>query len=1234
MSRIISLRGIGGSLEEFVIKSPCVVFPCRPAHARLSAWTHPSFAPRNILRRLRMRGLELRIPFRNKSVGITLLSWLHVHVICVAFLVSLISASLPTTGHGAQSSSSTPGAAKAKATPTDVLNLDQLKAKRASIETMEALDESVKKAALGFLKQAIQSKTTADQIDQETKGLLDKLKSAPARVKKLQEEAKRPLPSPDISRLSPGTDLAQVEQKAHQEELNLVLAKTTLGKWEAELEEERNLPQQFRLETTKTNQQLLEIGEELKKAAPPGEHPLLTDARRTSLLAEKRRCEALLKSHQNRLAHHEGLLALLTAERDAASREVASREALVKSWQAQVMKLRQDQATQARTEAEAAKKEAPGLQEPIQKELDINIKLSQDLERLTREQAALAPKLENQKKRLQELEEEFALNRKRVETSVLTQALSLTLREQRQALPSLSQYRRDSMKRHQELSEVGEAAMDVEKQLRALTHVDAEIDRIFRTLGPLPPRDAASAKGKIETLLLDRRGLLEKLESSYRRYVKDLQTLEFTEQQLVLRAGEYADFLDAHLLWIRSSRLIRGNDIANLPKAVFWAINPMNWFRMMQDLGEGMLRSPGSWVFGLLLTALLFAGRPRVKGELGKIALAAREVEKATAGLTLKALGMTVYLALALPFLMGFIGDQLSSAHEADDFSRAVGGGLLLAAKTLAVTAFLYHFCRRDGLAEVHFAWPEEARRSLRHNILWVTQLLIPLSFIVGMAEMEGNVLYYNSLGRFASIAALLGIAVFFVRVLRPSGAIGSFFLQRHSQDWVFRLRHLWYLALVGTPIVLAGLAAAGYHYTASVLQVRHNATLLLILCLSLAHGLVMKWISSAKRRLAHPGSQGVAQESEDRTGSRQGQGAETNRKAESAPADEKRISELDQRSRTLVNIVTLVLGFFCLWAIWAPVLPALKLAGGTPLWTYATEVDGVKKSLPITLAHLVTAIVAAGLTVAAARNLPGVLELLLLNRLPLDAGARYAIHTLLRYAITAIGILVTFGALGLRWSSIQWLVAALSVGLGFGLQEIVANFVCGLIILFERPFRVGDVVTIGDQTGKVTRIQIRATTVTDWDRRELIVPNKEFITGKLINWSLSDSITRVVIPVGVAYGSDTLETEKLLLKIARENLMVLSQPEPSALFLGFGDNSLNFELRVFVRGLDNRLPVIHHSHLAIEREFRKAGINIAFPQRDIHLDTSGHLELRLVRNPKEPGQSQGNPDPSSSPGQ
>ncbi len=1139
-------------------------------------------------------------------------SRLRVRVTCIIILLTLFFLfPLPLT-HAAPTSSSAPAAAKAKKTPADVLNLEQLKAKRSSIEALEGLDDPVKKAALGYLDRAIQSKTATEVIEQDTKDLLDKVKNAPDRIKKLQAELKRPLSSPDASRFSAGMDLSMVEQKAHQEDLNLVLAKAALGKWESELEEERNSPQRIRLETTQTNQQVLEIGETLKQAPPQGEHPLVTDARRTFLLAEKRRWDALLKWQQDRLTHHEMLLPLLTAERDAASRAVAQSEGLVKSWQAQAMKFTQDQATQARQDAEAAKKEASSLA-PVQKELEVNVKFSQDLERLTQRQASLVTRLESQKKRLQELEEEFALTRKRVETSVLTQALSFTLREQRQALPSLSQYRRDSLKRHQELAEVSEAEMDAEKQLKALTHVDAETDRILRSLGLLSPRDAASAKAKIENLLLDRRGLLEKLESSYRRYVKDLQTLEFTEQQLVSRAGEYADFLDAHLLWIRSSRLIRGTDIANLPKAVLWAINPLNWFRVLEALGQGALQNPSSWVVGLLLTALLFAGRLRAKRELSKIALESSDVEKATAWLTLKALGISVYLALSLPFLMSFLGYQLSSAHEADDFSRAVGGGLLLAARTLAVTAFLYHFCRRDGLAEAHFAWPEEAQRSLRHNVLWVTQLLVPLAFVIGMTAAEGNVLYYNSLGRFASIAALLTLAVFFVRLLRVSGAIGSFLRARHSQNWVFRLRYLWYLYLVGTPIVLAGLAAAGYHYTTGVLQVRHHATLLLILCLSLGHGLVMKWIAIARRRLAAPGDQTPAQQENSQDDSRQAETPGANRNAERAPTDEKRIRDLDQRSRTLVNIVTLVLGFFFLWAIWAPVLPALKLAGGTQLWSYATEVDGVKQSVPITLAHLVTSLVTVGLTVAAARNLPGVLELLLLNRLPLDTGARYAQHTLLRYAITAVGILVTFGALGLRWSSIQWLVAALSVGLGFGLQEIVANFICGLIILFERPFRVGDVVTIGDQTGKVTRIQIRATTITDWDRRELIVPNKEFITGKLINWSLSDPITRVVVPVGVAYGSDTQATEKLLLKIARENLMVLSQPEPSAFFLGFGDNSLNFELRVFVRGLEYRLPVVHHLHLAIEREFRNAGINIAFPQRDIHLDTTGPLEVHVV---------------------
>jgi potassium efflux system protein len=258
-------------------------------------------------------------------------------------------------------------------------------------------------------------------------------------------------------------------------------------------------------------------------------------------------------------------------------------------------------------------------------------------------------------------------------------------------------------------------------------------------------------------------------------------------------------------------------------------------------------------------------------------------------------------------------------------------------------------------------------------------------------------------------------------------------------------------------------------------------------------------------------------------------------------------------------------------------------------------------------------AAILAAVTFVAARNLPGVLEITILKQLPMDAGARHALTTLCRYAIVGLGTILTFNTLGIRWSSLQWLVAALGVGLGFGLQEIVANFVSGLIVLFERPYRVGDFVTVGQVNGTVTRIRIRATTVRDLERRELIVPNKNFITGELINWSLSDKILRITINVGVAYGSDTALAEELLLKVAKENPEVLNEPEPSALFLEFGDNSLNFELRVYIDDPMKRFRVSHQLHRAIDDEFRRSGIVIAFPQRDVHLDQIGRLEVNVV---------------------
>ncbi|HSN72687.1 MAG TPA: mechanosensitive ion channel domain-containing protein, partial [Steroidobacteraceae bacterium] len=229
--------------------------------------------------------------------------------------------------------------------------------------------------------------------------------------------------------------------------------------------------------------------------------------------------------------------------------------------------------------------------------------------------------------------------------------------------------------------------------------------------------------------------------------------------------------------------------------------------------------------------------------------------------------------------------------------------------------------------------------------------------------------------------------------------------------------------------------------------------------------------------------------------------------------------------------------------------------------------------------------------------------------------GGRYAVVTLVRYAVLVAGVMMAFSVLDIGWSKLQWMAAGLSVGLGFGLQETVANFIAGLMLLTEGQVRVGDVISVGDKTGVVSRIQMRATTVKDFDGREVIIPNKELVTTQVTNWTLSDANRRIQVGVGVAYGSDTDQVEKLLLDAADSVPWLLRDPAPRVVFEQFADNSLNFRLYVWIDSGQRVLDTIHELHRRIDQRFREHGIEIAFPQRDVHLDT-GPLTVQLVTEP------------------
>ena len=236
------------------------------------------------------------------------------------------------------------------------------------------------------------------------------------------------------------------------------------------------------------------------------------------------------------------------------------------------------------------------------------------------------------------------------------------------------------------------------------------------------------------------------------------------------------------------------------------------------------------------------------------------------------------------------------------------------------------------------------------------------------------------------------------------------------------------------------------------------------------------------------------------------------------------------------------------------------------------------------------------------------------LRRRQVELGARLSMARLVHYVLILVGFMIALSALGFDLKNITILGGALGIGIGFGLQTVVSNFVCGLILLFERPLKVGDVIELGDQRGRVKKLGLRATVVQTFDQAEVVVPNTDLISNQVTNWTLADRRMRLTIPVGVAYGSDITLVMNSLTEIAQENSLVLKEPAPQVLFSALGASSLDFEFRIWLADFSDRRQVQSEILVEIDRRFRELEIEIPFPQRDVHfrsLDQSAAAALQ-----------------------
>ena len=1006
------------------------------------------------------------------------------------------------------------------------------------------------------------------------------------------EKAQPPLPQ----------DLTVLEQKKIELE-------QLIERYQAELklaieEPQRRQARRLKLPSliSAAQSRLAEVQVQLTTDAPESENQLLTRARMVELRSEKQHLQQqqeLYRVERDSYQATEGNLSLRESLAERALQEASQQlEMVVQS----IGRLREEETERRLRESEDALDSSP---EELDAMATYNLKLTERLVKTTGDLKDIKSLRVEGQRAVQQIEVEFEMMQSRVKAVGLTYEFGAMLRRNKSELMT-----RPPPLRYEDVDanlQDGQLRKFRWQDERAkLSDLPAELDKELSAM-ELTDKRRGEIRPAAKSLLESRRSVLEELEDAEVTLLGDLGDIKSLQQQHLTKSREYAEFLDERILWVRSEPALgiadeKGvTDLDVASEGLVWFLDPGNWKSVSQSIiRSAQLRLPIAALIMIGLLSLVL-WQPRSRAELKQLAPIASKRGCREFSPTVSAFFHTVSLALFWPAIgLGFAW-LITNEHQGM-FTWAIGRGLAVTSLMLLSVEMLRCTCRKEGLALQHFGWSEGFRAVFRKHSGWYLLVSVPLLFVIVAIE-SSNISNFNRLGRIAMLGLLAASMLFFYRlfsVFRPGGA--AFNREADGFDaTVNRLRSLLFVTILGGFALLFLFAVLGYYESVYKIGTSLLQTLQLFVWTLIIFGMAMRFFLIRRRKLRfeqlvqqRKAAIAAAEKQAESGTSLASEALDIDLQAESGMD----ITDVSRQARELTGVIFLIVFVLSLLGIWQYLLPATKILDSWELWriTIGSEVEFV------TARDLLLSLITFAITFFSVRNIPGMLELLLLQRLPLDAGARYAVASIFRYILLVVGVVIALGFLKIPWSNYSWLVAAISVGLGFGLQEIVANFVSGLILLLERPVRVGDVVTIDGVTGVVSRIQMRATTVTNWDNQELVVPNKDLISGKLLNWTLSSVINRIALRVGVAYGTDVGRVREIIAKIVDRHPDVLKDPAPIIIFEEFGDNSLNFAIRCCTSTIARRWHLIDEINSAINEAFEREGIEIPFPQRVMHM--------------------------------
>lgn len=700
-------------------------------------------------------------------------------------------------------------------------------------------------------------------------------------------------------------------------------------------------------------------------------------------------------------------------------------------------------------------------------------------------------------------------------------------------------------------------------------------------------------------LIRQRRALSDELYNAMSDVLTIAIDLRAKYNELNTTVGTLTTSINDHLFWLASNQGISLDFITNFYPTFMLQFRNFLRYTTTELVTHEILINYLQVLIPLLLIGFIFKRATpffvRLTNEL------ALRLDKASDNYTVTPRALIYHFFLILPKVafITLIG-SIFIFFTVDDFDSQKNITFLL---MLHLICFLYmrHIMEPNSLVQRHFS---VSPRVIAQNRAIIDQLWfvsIPMLMIANMREAEPTKISGDVIGYPMMVFGFLYLTFFAIKTVKRS-------IERVKPDMTF-----WTLSIISivTPLTITVMLGLGYYYT--VIQLLNRVAITLYICflyLILSNTLrrelyvaEVKMLSAIRSRMqqTHEAQANAANVTATATATPEMQGKHR--------LESFRLELVNGRAYKLFNACLLTVFIYFMYQQWNDLAGVLTYLDHIYLWESIKIIDGQTITSTLSLGDVLLAIVIVIVAVILNHNLPLLIERLFMIRKGVGAkSTSYTIKLITSYTITTLGVIFAAGALGISWDNLQWLVAALSVGLGFGLQEIFGNFVSGIIILFERQLRVGDIVTLSDLSGTVSRIRIRATTITSFDNKEVVIPNKQFITSAVTNWSLSNTVTKLEFAIGVAYDADTNKAKDILRGIIRRCRDLNRDKKPLVFIKSLDASAVTIMCEVFVNEIGKRKAVYDYLSTEALRLFRDHNIEIPFDQLDVtirNLDTN-----------------------------